>query len=70
MPDATTQYISPAALAARWKFHPESIRRRIRCGSLSAIRLGGRLRVPIEAVEEIERDARVIRGNRDMEETP
>ncbi len=55
------QLLSPGALAARWEYHPESVRRKIRNGSLPAIRIGGRLRIPLEDIERIEVECRVIR---------
>ena len=67
MTTAQNQLLSPGALAARWEYHPESVRRKIRNGTLPAIRIGGRLRVPLEAIEKIESDGRVIRGNPEAE---
>lgn len=57
------QLLSPGATAARWEYHPESIRRLIRSGKLPAIRLGTRLRIPLKAIEEIENSGRIIRSN-------
>ena len=57
------QLLSPRATAARWEYHPESIRRLIRSGKLPAIRLGSRLRIPLKAIEEIENSGRIIRSN-------
>ena len=59
----SNQLLSPGALAARWEYHPESVRRKIRNGSLPAIRLGTRLRIPLDAVEKIESEGRIIRSN-------
>ena len=55
--------LSPGAVAARWSYHPESIRRLIRSGKLEAIRLGTRLRIPIEAIEKTESEGRITRSN-------
>ena len=57
------QLLSPGATAARWEYHPASIRRLIRSGKLPAIRLGSRLRIPLKAIEEIENSGRIIRSN-------
>ena len=61
MATKSNQLLSPGALAARWEYHPESIRRLIRSGKVPAIRLGNRLRISLEAIEKIEDDGRIIR---------
>ena len=63
MESISNQLLSPKATAARWEYHPESIRRLIRSGKLPAIRLGSRLRIPLQAIEEIENSGRIIRSN-------
>ena len=63
MKTKSNQLLSPGALAARWSYHPESIRRLIRSGKLEAIRLGRRLRISLQAIEKMEDDGRIKRSN-------
>ncbi len=57
-----TAYFTPSQLAARWGFHPESIRRLIRQGQIEAVVLHRRLLVPVAAVERIESEGRLLQA--------
>jgi excisionase family DNA binding protein len=56
-------YFTPAEVAERWQFHPESVRRIVRRGGLSVIRIGRQIRVPARVVENYERDALLCDGS-------
>lgn len=47
-------YFTPIEISRRWKWHPESVRRAIRCGRITSIVIGRRRLVPIAEVERIE----------------
>jgi len=53
------KYLDVSALQSRWGLHPESVRRIIRAGHLTAIRFGGRLRIDLEDVTAFEASHRV-----------
>ena len=55
----TQSYFSPTQLSHRWAFHVESVRRMVREHRLPAVRIGRRLRIPIEAVEKFEASSSV-----------
>ena len=57
-----TSYLSPRELHERWGMHPESIRRIIREGRIGALRIGKRLRVSLEHIEQFEAECRINRG--------
>jgi hypothetical protein len=49
----------PTQLAARWAWHPESIRRKLRRGEIESVIIGRRRLIPIAAVERVETEGRV-----------
>jgi Helix-turn-helix domain len=48
--------LTPAELARRWRWHPESIRRWTRLGKLPVIKVSRRTLIPLSAIEKIEAD--------------
>jgi excisionase family DNA binding protein len=48
--------LTTAQVAERWKYHQESIRRLVCERVLSSVRLGQRVRVPLQEVERYERE--------------
>ena len=56
-------FLTPAELARRWRWHPESIRRWTRLGKLPIVKIGRRTLIPFSAVEAIEADGRIISKN-------
>ena len=44
------EFLTPAELATRWRWHPESIRRLLRQGRLPSLRLGGKRIIPVADV--------------------
>jgi hypothetical protein len=55
----STAYMVPTQLAARWAWHPESIRRKLRRGEIESVIIGRRRLIPIAAVERVETEGRV-----------
>jgi excisionase family DNA binding protein len=51
--------LTPRELAARWKWHAESVRRKIRRGEIDSVVLGGRRLIPLAVVEQLEQAATV-----------
>jgi len=49
-------FLTPAELARRWRWHPESIRRWARLGKLPVIKISRRTLIPLSAVERVEAD--------------
>lgn len=56
IPSVNSQFLAPSVLAKRWAFHPESVRRICRAGRLPTIKIGRRLRIPLHAIEALERE--------------
>ena len=54
-----TAHLTPTQLAARWGWHPESIRRAIRQRRIRAIIISRCLLVPREEVERMENEGRI-----------
>jgi len=52
-------FLTPAELAQRWRWHPESIRRWTRLGRLPIVKVSRRILIPLAAVEAIEADGRI-----------
>ncbi len=48
------RHLTPKELAARWRWHPESIRRFCRQGRVATVTIGRRKLIPIAAVEALE----------------
>jgi hypothetical protein len=48
--------LTPAELAGRWRWHPESVRRWTRLGKLPLIKVSRRTLIPLSAIERIEAD--------------
>ena len=64
-PEATPEplFLSAAEVAARWRLHPESVRRMLRDGRLPRMLLGRRSLVPLSAIVDCEKqDAVPSRG--------
>ena len=53
-PTPNERFITPTALARRWSFHPESVRRICRMGRLPTLRIGRRIRISLASIEAIE----------------
>lgn len=51
--------VTPAQIAERWSWHPESVRRKIRAGSIPSLVIGRRRLVRLTDVEKIGSDAAV-----------
>ena len=51
-------FLTTAQLAERWHYHQESIRRLVREGELSCVRLGRQVRLPVEEIERYEQQHR------------
>jgi Helix-turn-helix domain len=52
-------FLTPAELASRWRWHPESIRRWTRLGKLPVVKVSRRTLIPLSAIEAIERDGSI-----------
>jgi excisionase family DNA binding protein len=57
--DNDKRFLTPAALAQRWRWHPESIRRWTRLGKLPIVKIGRRTLIPVSAVEALEADGQI-----------
>jgi hypothetical protein len=55
--------VTPAQIAERWSWHPESVRRKLRAGSIPSLVIGRRRLVRLTDVEKIEKDAEVKNSN-------
>src|SRR2546423_13533497 len=61
---SVTRAYTPAALALRWQCSERHVRNLVAKGKLRAFRLGGKLlRIPVEAVEEMERCPAIALGD-------
>jgi excisionase family DNA binding protein len=49
--------VTPAELAARWRCHPETVRRKLRDRKIASIIIGRRRLVPLGEVTRIEAEA-------------
>ena len=49
-------HLTPAQLARRWHWHPESIRRLLRQRRISSILIGRKRLIPLEEIERVEKD--------------
>jgi len=58
-PIKSEAFLTPAELASRWRWHPESIRRWARLGKLPIIKISRRTLIPLSAIEAIERDGSI-----------
>lgn len=56
-------FYTPRQAAVRWNFHPESVRRLIRKGSVAAVLLGRRVLIPAAEIERLEYEGRILRCN-------
>jgi excisionase family DNA binding protein len=52
-------FLTPAELARRWRWHPESIRRWTRLGKLPIVKIGRRTLIPLSAIEALEADGQI-----------
>ena len=50
-------FVTPAQIAGRWQCHPVSVLRLVRSSTLSSLRFGRRVRVPLQEVERYEQRA-------------
>lgn len=57
-----TALLTPAAIAARWSWHEESVRRVLRERRLASIIIGRRRLVPVEEIERVEREGFIARA--------
>lgn len=55
-------FLTPSQLAARWAWHEESVRRAIRQRRLGSVVVGRRRLVPIEEIEQVEREGFIARA--------
>jgi hypothetical protein len=55
-------HFTPADLAARWRWHAESVRRAIREGRISSMIIGRRRLIAASEVERIEREGFIARA--------
>jgi hypothetical protein len=60
----TVRLLSPATVADRWEWHQESVRRSVRAGRIAAIRISGRIRIPLTEIERIESTGKIIRSSK------
>jgi hypothetical protein len=56
-------FFTPGQLAFRWQFHPESIRRLIRKGTINAHVMGRRILIAASEIVRLENEARTLRNN-------
>jgi hypothetical protein len=49
-------FLTPAELARRWRWHPESVRRWTRLGKLPVVKVSRRTLIPLSAIEALEAD--------------
>src|ERR1700730_1734705 len=64
VPVVSSKAYTPAALALRWQCSERHVRNLVAKGKLRAFRLGGKLlRIPVEAVEEMERCPAIALGS-------
>jgi excisionase family DNA binding protein len=61
MSEPTERCLTPRELAQRWRCRPAAVRGLIRRGVLPAIQLGGRVRVPPEAIRQAEQGLLAVR---------
>lgn len=54
--------MTPAAIANRWSWHEESVRRALRERRLASIIIGRRRLVPVEEIERVEREGFIARA--------
>ena len=54
-----TVLVTPAQIAGRWSWHPESVRRKIRNGMIPSLVIGRRRLVRLSTLEKIELEAEV-----------
>jgi hypothetical protein len=52
-------FLTPAELARRWRWHPESVRRWTRLGKLPVVKVSRRTLIPLSAIEALEADGRI-----------
>lgn len=55
--EGTSRYVRVKTVAARFDVSPSTIYRAIESGELAAIKIGGSLRIPADAVEAFEASA-------------
>ena len=56
-----THFFTTSQTAARWSFHPESVRRLLRRGQIESVVIGRRRLVPVEEIERVENEGRIAR---------
>ena len=54
---------TPDSLADRWECSPEKVRQMVKCGELRGFRIGRKIRIPGDAVEEFEGNAKSAAEN-------
>jgi hypothetical protein len=52
-------FLTPGEVAARWRWHPESVRRWTRLGKLPVVKISHRTLIPLSAVLALEEDGRI-----------
>ena len=50
---------TPRQLAARWSWHEESVRRKIRNGEIGSVHIGRRVLVSVEEIERLENEGTI-----------
>lgn len=59
VPKQPDTFLTPGEVAARWRWHPESVRRWTRLGKLPIVKISRRTLIPLSAVLAIEEDGRI-----------
>jgi excisionase family DNA binding protein len=58
-PTGLETFLSPAQLAQRWGFHPESVRRKLRRRELASLVIGRKRLIPLSEVRRFEAQGRI-----------
>jgi excisionase family DNA binding protein len=53
---ANGEFFTPKRTAARWHWHTESVRRKIRRGEIGSVAIGRRRLIPFSEIERVERE--------------
>jgi hypothetical protein len=57
-----TRFFTPAQVAARWAWHPESVRRAIRQRRIASVVISRRRLIPLSEIERVEREGFISAG--------